>query len=155
MMDDISHWVDVHDKPGVLHRLMAELAGDAHISLEGDLSQCRFSDDLVISREEVGLLKRHTLAPSQDFVVLRLTSETIVPIYRQVMAAGLKHAIIHVQIERNGVLEFGAYDNFHPNCVMTGPAIGVEVLEDLKSENAVRDFGVAAASRPAGQAPRA
>lgn len=146
MVDGVSHLVDVRDKPGFLNRLIAELAGDARISLEGDLSQCRFSDDLVVSRAGAGLLKPNTLVPRQDFVVLRLTLETVAPIFQQVMAAGLKHAIIHVQIERNGVLELGAYDNFHPDCVVTGPGITPELLDDLKSRRLLRDFRRASAS---------
>ena len=26
----------------------------------------------------------------------------------------------HVQIEKNGMLEFGAYDSFHPECIFFG-----------------------------------
>jgi hypothetical protein len=99
----VSHLLDVRDKAGFLHRLMVELAGNARLSLEGDLSRCRFTDDVVIARDETPTLKRNTIAPKQDFVVLRLTPETVEPIFKRVMAAGLKHAIIHAQIERNGV----------------------------------------------------
>jgi len=59
------------------------------------------------------------------------------------MAAGLKHAIIHVQIERNGVPELGAYDNFHPECVVTGPGVSSVLLEELKNANVLRAFKVA------------
>jgi hypothetical protein len=146
MADRVSHWLNVRDKPGFLHRLMAELAGDARISLEGDLSRCRFPDDLVVGREEAGLLKRNTLVPRQEFVVLRLTPEAVAPIFHEVMAAGSKHAILHVQIERHDVLKLGAYDNFHPECVVTGPGIRPELLDDLQSRRVLRDFSVAPVS---------
>ncbi len=146
MTDRVSHWLNVRDKAAFLHRLMAELAGDARISLEGDLSRCRFPDNLVVSREEDGLLKRNTVVPRQTFVVLRLTPEAVAPIFHEVMAAGLKRAIVHVQIERNGVLELMAYDNFHPECVATGPGIRPELLNDLKSRGVIRDFSVTPAS---------
>jgi len=123
---------------------MEELAGNAQLSLEGDLSRCRFTDDVVVAREETPTLKRNTIAPKQDLVVLRLTPETVDPIFKQVMAAGLKRAIIHVQIERNGVPELGAYDNFHPECVVTGPGVSWALLEELKKSNVLRDFKVAA-----------
>ena len=125
--------------------MMVELAGDARISLEGDLSRWQFGDDLIASRGEIGVLKRSTLFPRQSFVVLRLTPETVAPIFEQVSAAGLTEAIIHVQIERDGVLELGAYDNFAPGCVITGPGVKLELLEELKSKNVLRDFEVAAA----------
>jgi hypothetical protein len=119
MADGLCHRSVVHDKPGFLLRLMDELAGDARISLEGDLSHCRFSDDLIVSHDETDVLRRNTRWPRQDFVVVRLTPASAVPIFKQVMSAGLKRAIIHVQIERNGVLELGAYDNFHTESVVT------------------------------------
>jgi len=122
---------------------MVELAGNAHISLEGDLSSCRLTDDLVATRDETTILKRNTVAPRQGFVVLRLTPENAGPIFQQVMAAGLKRAIIHVQIERDGVLELGAYDHFHPECVVTGPGISRTLLEELKNADVLRDFKVA------------
>jgi hypothetical protein len=143
MADQVSHWLNVRDRPGFLHRLMVELAGDAQLSLEGDLSRCRFTDDVVIARDKTGTLKRNTIAPRQDFVVLRLSPETVDPIFKQVMAAGLKQAISHVQIERNGVPELGAYDNFHPECVVTGPGVSSILLVELKNANVLRGFRVA------------
>jgi len=145
MADRVSHWPNVRAKPEFLRRLMIELAGNARMSVEGDLSQCRFDDDQELTRDETEILKRSTLAPRQDFVVLRLTSDDVGPIFKQVMAAGLNDAIIHVQIERDGVLELGAYDHFHPESTVTGPGVGHGLLEELKSTNVLRDFKVAAA----------
>jgi hypothetical protein len=122
---------------------MVELAGSGHLSLEGELSRCRFPDDIVVSRDASGILKRGTLYPRQDFVVLQLTPATVEPIFKEVMAAGLKHAIIHVQIECNGILELGAYDNFHEECVVTGPGVSEALLEELKSTSVLRDFNLA------------
>jgi hypothetical protein len=142
MADRISHRLSVHEKLEFLRRLMDELAGHAQMSLEGDLSHCRFTNDLVLTRKETAILRRNTLIPRQDFVVLRLAPETVGPIFKQVMAAGLKRAIIHVQIERGGVLELGAYDNFDPECVVTGPGVGHALLEELKNANVLNDFQV-------------
>ena len=140
MVDRMSHSVNVRDIPAFLHRLMLELAGKAHISLEGDLSRCQLSDGIVVTREETAILKRNTLAPVQDFVVLRLAPETVPTIFKQAMAAGLNRAIIHVQIERNGVLELAAYDNFDPECVVTGPSISPALLSELKNTNVLGEF---------------
>ncbi|HLJ12755.1 MAG TPA: hypothetical protein VKU82_16280 [Planctomycetaceae bacterium] len=118
-----SHYVNVRKKAAFLHRLMVELAGNARLSLEGDLSRCRLPDELVLSRDESGLLRRNTLYPREDFVIAELMPTSVSPIFKQVMAAGLKRAIVHVQIERDGILELGAYDNFHEDCVFTGPGI--------------------------------
>lgn len=91
----------------------------------------------------MGLLKRITSYPLQDFIALRLESDTIVPIFKQVASVGLTCAIIHVQIEQGGVIQLGAYDNFHPDCVLTGPGVSAALLSDLKSKSVLRDFAVA------------
>ena len=142
MADGVSHLIKVRDRSAFLRRVMLELAGHAQMSVEGDLSQCHFSQDVIVTTDETAILKRNTIAPRQDFLVLRLTSETCGPISRQ---AGkyLKRAIIHVQIERDSVLELGAYDHFHRECVVTGPGISPALLAELKSTNVLRDFEVA------------
>ncbi|MBE0542101.1 MAG: hypothetical protein IH623_11990 [Verrucomicrobia bacterium] len=127
--------------------MMHELAGnDALISLEGDLSRCRFPGDLVTSRDETINLKRQTLVPTEDFIVLRLTSEMVAPIFEQIASAGLTCAIVHVQIARKGVTELGAYDNFHPECVVTGSGVSTTLLDELKDKRIIRDYQIAASS---------
>lgn len=119
------------------------------MSLEGNLSRCRFADEVVTGHEETAVLRRSTLEPVYDFVVLRLTPETREQIFAQVMAAGLEddaeleEGVIHLQIERSGVIELGAYDNFHRDCVATGPGIDALLLVRLKKEGILRDFCVA------------
>jgi hypothetical protein len=144
MSEPITHWLNVRDKAGLLHRLMREFTG-GQMSLEGDLSTCKFADEMVLARDETGLLKRSTLYPRQDFVVLRLEPANISPIFSEIRSAGLSRAIIHVQIEHGGAMQLGAYDNFHPDCVVAGPAVGESLLAELKSTHVLRDFSVAAA----------
>ena len=143
MTEVVTRWLNVRDKPEFLHRMMVEFVG-GQMSLEGDLSKCKFADDLVLGHEEVDLLKRHTLYPRQDFVVLRLEAATIAPIFKQIMTAGLSRAIIHVQIENAGVLQLGAYDNFHSECVIRGPGVSESLLSELKAKSVLRDFAAAA-----------
>ena len=81
MTHGISHYPNVRDKPGFLRRMMVELAGDARMSLEGNLVHCHFTDDLVVGQEGTAVLKRQTLWPRLDLVVLRLTPETVEPIF--------------------------------------------------------------------------
>jgi hypothetical protein len=138
----VTHWLQVRDKPGLLCRLMKEFVG-GRLSLEGDLSECAFLENMVLARDEVGVLRRNTLAPRQDFVVLRLEPGTIAPILKEVMAAGLTRAIIHVQIEYAGVLQLGAYDNFHPECVVAGSGVSAGLLVELQSSGVLRAFRVA------------
>src|SRR5260370_22038540 len=139
MKETLRNLLTVRDKPGFLHRLMVEFAG-GRMSLEGDLSKCKFADDLVLGHEEVDLLKRSTLYPRQDFIVLRLQPATIGPIFKQIMVAGLSRAIVHVQIEHAGVLQLYAYDNFHFDCVVTGSGVSEWLLDELKAHMVLRDF---------------
>jgi hypothetical protein len=138
----VNHLLNVRDKAAFLRRMMDELTG-GRMSLEGDLSRCNFPEKIVLAREELGLLRRNTIHPRQDFVVLRLEPETIVPIYKQVMVAGLARATIHIQIERDGVLQLAAYDNFHPECVVTGSGINSAMLSDLELKSVLRGFQLA------------
>jgi hypothetical protein len=135
----MTHWPNVRDKIAFLRRLMEEFVG-GRMSLEGDLSKCAFPQGIVLGREGDGVLKRNTLAPRQDFVVLRLELDSVPLMVKEVMAAGLKQAIIHVQIEQAGVLQLGAYDNFYPDCVVTGPAVSPALLDELQSAGILRDY---------------
>ena len=143
MKTEGSHWLDVRDKPAFLHRLMTELAGNALMSLEGDLSKCQFAEGVVVSREETGVLKRATRSPELDFCVLKLNPETIKAIFTQIIIAGLSDDIIHVQIEKTEVLELGAYDNFHSDCVVTGSGIGKMLLDELAQRKIIRNYRLA------------
>ncbi len=137
---DQRHKVVVKNKSEFLRRLMLELSGNSSISLEGNLSYCKFSDVILLSRDETGLLKRNATLPKQDFAVLKLTSETVGEVFRQIMTAGLKKAIIHVQIERSGLLELAAYDNFSPDCVLTGSGVSLSLLDELKNLGVILSF---------------
>jgi len=141
----ITHLLNVRDKPTFLCRLMGEFVG-GQMSLEGSLSKCKFPEGMIAAHEEIGLLKRGSLHPRQDFVVLRLAPENIAIIFKEVLAAGLSREIIHVQIEYDGVLQLGAYDNFYPECVVTGPAVSASLLDELKSKHVLRGFSTAQAS---------
>jgi hypothetical protein len=130
-----------------LLRLRNELAGHAHLSLAGDLSRCRFADDLVSTRDQTQILRRNIVAPRQDCVVLGLSSESVAAIFIQAMAAGLRQAIIQLQMERDGVLELGAYDHFRPEGPWTGPKVSPALLEELERTKLLGDFRAAAARK--------
>ena len=75
--------------------------------------------------------------------MLPLTPESVAPIFKQVMAEGLKRAIIHIQIEKAGELQFGSYDNFHHECIVGfPPGVTPELLNLLQSSGAIRSWSV-------------
>ena len=132
--------INARDKPGLLVAFMKELAGNARVSFEGDLTKCEFSSVPQLAHEPDGALQRNTISPRLDYVILPLTPETIAPILGQVLPGGrCVHDIIHIQIERNGELAFSACDNFHPDCTWAWLA-SEPLLRKLRDRQVVRSF---------------
>lgn len=120
---------------------MRVFAGNAHISIEGAYAPyCRLTQLPEASPFETRLLKRNTIQPVLDFIVLPLRPDMIDPILFEAARAGLRRNIIHVQIERDGGLVFGAFDNFHADCVSVSSALSTEMLDRLISEGVLRSY---------------
>lgn len=119
--------------------MMEELAGGAHVSFEGDLQGLKLSSISGASSEPTTALKRNTLQPKQDFVVVPLEPSTGQEIIAA-MGGTVPGAIIHIQIEKNGELQFGAYDNFYPECIYFGSAVREGVIQLLISQNIMRPY---------------
>jgi hypothetical protein len=136
------YWLNVRDKSGIMHVVMGALAGEAHISFEGDLSRCRGLLEFAgASTEQTPILKRNTTHPILDFVVVPLEVGTVGPILKEVGAGGrLVHDIIHIQIEKQGVLQFGSYDNFHPDGCVVWFGVDELSLQDLKAKGILRSY---------------
>jgi hypothetical protein len=102
------------------------------LSLEGNLS--RFDPTLVpgASGNPSALLRRNTISPVLDFVILPVTAATADTICQEVLPqVGLKHHIIHVQVASEGRLVLGAYDNFNRECVWIDQAFGNEGIGSM------------------------
>jgi hypothetical protein len=110
---------------------MEELAGHAsRMSLEGKLEVFSILSFPGATREEAGILKRNTIFPKQDFVIVPLEPLTAPAILRAI-GGRVPRRVRHIQIERAGILEFGAYDSFDPECLFLGPAITSQFLASL------------------------
>src|SRR5690349_10737106 len=120
----------VKDKTRLLTAVMHALAGNAHISFEGDLSGLQLCLLPGRSTDETAALKRSTSWPQQDFVVLPLEPSAVPSIVKSI-GGTIPNRILHVQIAKNGHLEFAAYDNFRPGCVVLGAAVGTDLFEHL------------------------
>ena len=142
MNDRLRKWIDTRDKPGLLIAMMREFIGNSHISFEGSLENLKLSDIPGISVEETEVLKRQTTSPRLDFLVVPLSEATINEIWKELSEKDhlVHEGIIHVQIENNGELVFGGYDNFHRECVVAYPAVPVKLLEELKENGVIRDY---------------
>lgn len=51
--------------------------------------------------------------------------------------------LIHAQVEDKGKLVFGAYDNFHNDCVVAYEPFDSAFLEQLKCKNILRGYELA------------
>jgi hypothetical protein len=123
------------DKRRFFREAMTELAGSAYVSFEGNLSSLSLSKIRGASGEETSTLKRNTIWPKQDFIVLPLEAELTKEI-SSAIGGTIPKAILHIQIEKRGKLELGIYDNFqHVGC---GEALEAKFLEQLQSDGIVK-----------------
>jgi hypothetical protein len=127
----------VYKKGLLLLALMEELEGNAHVSFEGNLRSLPLLRYPGASSEPSDALKRNTIWPIQDFVVAPLELSSSKKIYAA-LGGVVPRTVIHVQIEKDGVLQFGAYDNFHPECIFFGSAVASQLLESLVSNDILR-----------------
>jgi hypothetical protein len=124
----------VRDKRRFLIAAFQQLAGSAFVSFEGDLSGTTLAATPGASGDETAVLKRNTLLPRQDFVVLPLETKTIGLIMAAV-GGTVPRSILHIQVEKNGRLELGMYDNFDPKGTFFGPAVTPQFIETLQDES--------------------
>ncbi len=122
------------EKGQLLLALMEELEGNAHVSFEGNLRSLPLLSYPGASSEPTDALKRNTLWPKQDFVIAPLEPSSGKKIYAA-LGGVVPRTVRHVQIEKDGVLQFGAYDNFHPECIFFGSAVTSQLLESLVSNH--------------------
>jgi len=113
----------------------------SRILFEGNLAATELYRLAEASYDETEILKRATIAPRLGFVVLPLVVARVPGFQKAVesrIAFGGNRGIIHVQIEANGELAFGAYDSFHPETVMIHGPIEKTALDDLVTNRTLR-----------------
>src|SRR5262249_45923132 len=79
------------------------------------------------SDEPTAALKRNTTWPKQGFIVVPLEPYSGKKIITA-LGGAVPKAVLHVQIEKGGALQFGAYDRFHPECIFFGSAVRSELV---------------------------
>jgi hypothetical protein len=150
-MDEIFR-LDTRDRTRLLLAMMRVLAsGNCRISFEGNLSHTGLAQLIEVVSEESGVLKRATLQPRLDFLVLPLNEENVTAIATAIVskiAFGQK-GILHVQIAIDGKIAFAAYDNFDRECVVAYPPVKSALLDGLVGTQVLRSYKCV--SRPPGQ----
>ena len=139
------HWLDVQDPLALLHDLLPILAGSAHVAFEGEHGALPLPAGLASSREGNGVLKRIAHAnPDPDFLLVPLEPDTVERVLAFVDSifadASRAERVWHITVAQHGVLQLGAYDNFHEDCVVAGPSIVTARLERLKAGGVLRGY---------------
>jgi len=142
MNKDSIIWIDARDNPALLLAMMKEFVNRSNISFEGTLSELAFLSWPTASVKETPVLKRHTILPRLEFVVIPLNDATVKNIWNEIAVKDhlVHEGIIHVQIECAGKLVFGGYDNFHRECTVAYPGVPETLLEELRTKGVIRGF---------------
>jgi hypothetical protein len=135
--------LDTRDKARLLTAMMDALAAeDSRISFEGRLTKTDLALMEPVAYEEVGVLKRATLQPKLNFLILPLTQQTLPAIKKAITSKiAFGHGgIVHVQIEKSGKMAFAAYDNFDRECVVAYSAVSNALLDELVEGRVLRSY---------------
>jgi hypothetical protein len=133
--------ISVKDRPRLLLEMMHALRGEGtKVSLEGYLADAELVALPGASTEETTVLKRATLSPRLDFLVLPLDEKTepsIAKAIRSRIPFKDGRGIIHAQIEGGGEIIFAAYDSFH-HCHVKRSAIAPALVSHLTEKRNLR-----------------
>jgi hypothetical protein len=133
----------VRDCQGTLWAFYREYEGIALASFEGDLDALQLQQLPGSSTETTVALKRQTLDPVMDFVVVPITAENVSVLKARLSAPGIlgvNGVVIHTQIEVDGKPVLIACDNFHDECTVAATSVSDTFLAKLKSNGVLRDF---------------
>lgn len=140
-MTEIVYQLETRDRPALLFAMMRALAAETcKISFEGELSQTELAEMQDVTHEEVGMLKRATLSPKLDFLVLPLKQDNVAAIEKAILSkiAFGNRGLIHVQIEQNGQLAFAAYDGFQH--VAASSKVQSSLLDELTKTRVLHKY---------------
>jgi len=84
------------------------------------------------------VLHPQTVWPLQDFAVLQVEHETILPILDTVLPDNrFMEDIIHIQIPQHGALQFSSADQFDQRCSVCFLGVPTKILDDLKHRGVI------------------
>jgi len=118
--------------------IIRELCEKAYLSIEGNLTKIDRECIKVYSEKETSLLKRNTLKPLKDFIILEINEDTKDEILRMLEVIGIKKNVLHLQIENDGELILGAYDNFE--FVGTSKQINEDTLNKYIQKGIIKSY---------------
>jgi hypothetical protein len=125
------------DKRRFVLAAMHALAGEAHISFEGRLGSSKLAELRTASTLESTVLRRNTIQPKQDFLLLPLEAEGVEAIGRA-LGGTVPLSILHIQVEKQGELALGLYDLPKPH-IFIGKVLPPQFMSKLQSEGVVKE----------------
>jgi hypothetical protein len=138
------HWLlNTRNKPALLWAVIAHAPLPARVSFEGSLKEFHFHELEGASFDETPVLHRHTISPRQDFVVVPISPGLLTTLQARLSGPGVFReggALVHVQVECNGRLAFGAYDQFHKDCVVAYAPFDEAFLDQLHRQGVLRSY---------------
>jgi len=146
MANPAVYYLRAKNRPQLLFAMMHELAGDnAWISFEGRLIHTDLMKIGGAAFEETELLRRGTIAPKLDFLILPLMRGNLQGIEKAILSKISFHStegIVHVQIEKNGTMVFAAYDNFSEGCTWVFSNFSTALLDELVARKVLVSYEV-------------
>lgn len=132
--------IQTRNKLALLLSVLGHAPKRSNMSLEGELRGLWPMDEQGGTFDETPALKRNTRSPKLDFVVLPVSDLLVKRLKEQLSKSGVfgvGGALVHVQIEHQGKLIFGAYDNFDPDCVVSDVPFNEEFLSRLREQGII------------------
>ena len=136
--------LQVRDCQGALWAFYRRHVVGGLASFEGDLTGLALEDLPGSSSSPTRALKRQTLSPELDFVVVPLSPENIAALKERLSKPGIlgiEGAIVHTQLEVEGEAVLIACDNFHDDCTVASCSVPEEFLQELKTNGVLRGYG--------------
>ena len=121
--------------------LIENFCGNANLALEGELSHQDFSQIPGTSKIPTNILVRNTIWPEQDFIIMPIEVGTKDLIKGKILSqVGLRTNVLHILLEKEGVLVFAAYDTFDPDSVWLSNKADKKLLEELREARIIGGY---------------
>jgi hypothetical protein len=136
----------VRDCQGTLWAFYRHYKGQAWASFEGDLSSLKLDELPGSTTQETCALKRQTISPTMDFIVVPITDSTIDMLKLRLSARGTlgrNGSVIHTQIAVGDDLLLSACDNFHDDATGASLSVPEHFLLEIKNLGLLRAYGAA------------
>ena len=146
------YYINTRDKPGLLIAIMREFVGTGEISFEGFLGDTGLDLLPGAFHSETAALRHSSLSSDKpNFLVVPLTEDNVSSIRKVITEKehlGSSSNIRHVQLSVGGKFVFGAYDNFHRDCVVATERIPLKLLDKLSANGVIRSYEIAPDEEP-------